>query len=399
MSWRGWWNLPGPKGFVSEIVDALETGFSVILALPPGTPDGLEEGLIADADERATLRWRAVDISGAKKIAQSMADELIPLARRPPRALAEDIVRDKGLGATIINVTGFDESLRFKEFAAFLAEFLTGVRRVTESARCPRLIFRLPQKLLGNLEIESGHDAVRLFAWHNRVAPSDMHLHVAMRMQGRQGPGPTNLYERIVVELSGWDPRLANEICGWPDDILLEPQSRLKDLAATWDGGGPDWREGTLDRFGSRELGHILSHVASGDVSEIERRLWRAHIGEIFPWLEELRLALVDLFRDHIRVPHINQYNDIIADPSLLEIGQLYRNLRESATLAEENLSFVRLCKMARDDLAHRRPVNPVDLRRLERDWSRICGAEKGPSTGAGIGRHFAGRLERGVTT
>jgi hypothetical protein len=373
MQWRGWWNLPGPNGFVSEILDALEAAFSVILALPPGTPDGLEESLIAETDERATLRWRAVDISGAKKIAQSMADELIPLARRPPRALAEDIVRDPGLSATIVHVTGFDDSLRFKEFAAFLAEFLTCVRKSGENIHRPRLIFSLPQTLLGH-QVEAAHDAVRLFAWHNRVAPSDMHLYVAMRMRGRHGPGPTNLYERIVVELAGWDPKLADEICGWSDEFLLEPLSRMKDLAAASDRGELDWRKGTLDHFGTRQLGHILSHIASGDAGEIERRLWRAHIGEIFPWLEEIRLTLVDLFRDHIRVPHFNQYNDVIEDPSLLEIGQLYRNLRESRTFPEENLAFVKLCKVARDNLAHRRPVSPVDLRRLERDWIRIRG-------------------------
>lgn len=372
MLWRSWWNLPGPGGFVSGILDALEAGFSVILALPPGTPDGLEESLIAETDTRALLHWREVDLSGAKKIAQAMADELIPLARRPPRALAEDIVRDSGLSTTVIHITGLDDGLRFKEFAAFLAEFLKGVRRLAETIRRPRLIFSLPQSLLGQIEIESANDAIRLFAWHNRVAPSDMHLHVAMQMRGRHGPGPTNLYERIVIELAGWDPKLANEICTWPNEVLLEPLSRLKELASAWDRGGREWREGTLDQFGPRPLGHILSHVASGDLSEVDRRLWRAHIVEVFPWLEEIRLTLVDLFRDHIRTPHINQYNDVIDDPSLLEIGQLYRNLRESRTFPAEDLAFVKLCKMARDDLAHRRPVSPVDLRRLAREWDRV---------------------------
>src|SRR4051812_4272968 len=103
-----WWNLPGPHGFVCEVLDALDAGASVILALPPGMPDGVHESMLSETDQRAVLRWRVVDIAGDKKIAQSMVDELIPLARRTPRALAEDIVRDPGLSATVVHVTGFE---------------------------------------------------------------------------------------------------------------------------------------------------------------------------------------------------------------------------------------------------------------------------------------------------
>lgn len=73
-------------------------------------------------------------------------------------------------------------------------------------------------------------------------------------MHGRHGPGPTNLYERIVIELAGWDPKLADELCQWNDDDLLGPKRQLQALAAERDRTTLGWREGTLDSFGARQL-------------------------------------------------------------------------------------------------------------------------------------------------
>src|SRR4051812_7960370 len=96
-----WWSLPGPHSFVLDVVDALEAGSSAILALPPTTAAGLHASLIANLDLRGMLEWRTVDLSGPGRIAQVLANQLIPLARRPPRAFANDIALDAGLQATV----------------------------------------------------------------------------------------------------------------------------------------------------------------------------------------------------------------------------------------------------------------------------------------------------------
>src|SRR5262245_8591426 len=114
-----WWALPGPQGFVMEVLDVLEEGCSVILALPPNTPAGLHDSLISDLDVRGTLSWRNVDLASPKTIAQVLADELIPLTRRAPRAFAEDIVADPGLRNAVIYLTGLTDHERFREFSAF----------------------------------------------------------------------------------------------------------------------------------------------------------------------------------------------------------------------------------------------------------------------------------------
>jgi hypothetical protein len=338
-------------------------------------PDGLHDSLIAELDDRGTLRWRVIDIAGSKKIAQLMADELIPLARRSPRALGDEIVYDPGLSTTVVSVTGLNET-RFTEFAAFLAEFLSGVRKILNTRRFPRLLFNLPQSLLGNPRIEASPDIVRILEWTGRVSPSDMHLYVATRMHGRHGPGPTNLYERIVIELAGWDPKLADELCQWNDDDLLGPKRQLQALAAERDRTTLGWREGTLDSFGARQLNHILYHIASDDDNEVYHRLWRAHVAEVFPWLEEIRMHLIDRFSNDIKLPHVLQTNEIIEDPNLLEIGQLYWNLKYAAKLPDYRLHLVDLCRRARNDLAHRRPVGTVRLRQLESEW-RQCHASQ----------------------
>jgi hypothetical protein len=91
-------------------------------------PDGLHDSLIAELDDRGTLRWRVIDIAGSKKIAQLMADELIPLARRSPRALGDEIVYDPGLSTTVVSVTGLNET-RFKSLPPSWRNFFRGFAR------------------------------------------------------------------------------------------------------------------------------------------------------------------------------------------------------------------------------------------------------------------------------
>jgi hypothetical protein len=137
------------------------------------------------------------------------------------------------------------------------------------------------------------------------------------------------------------------------------------------------WQEGTQDSFGAREVNHILYHIANDDEDEVNHRLWRAHVAEVFPWLEEIRMHLIDHFRGDIKLPHELQTNEIIEDPNLLEIGQLYWNLRFSAGLPEYRLGLVNLCRRARNDLAHRRPVGTRRLRQLESEWRQFHASQK----------------------
>lgn len=367
---RIWWALPGPYSFISDVVDALEEGRSIILALPSTAPTGLHGHLIANVDLRGTLEWKTVDLSGTGRISQVLANELIPLARRPPRAFANDIVLDPGLQATVVQLTGIERGDRFKEFVAFLADFLSCIRKSARSKRAtPRLLFDLPRALLRTPQIGSDLDTVRLFEWAGRVRPSDMQLYVSTQMQGRSGLGPTNLFERIVVEFAGWDSNLADELSNWSSADLLHPLPGLQELARSRDMRGLSWQAGTQDMFGARSLSHILHHVATDDHDEITRRLWRAHVSEVFPWLEEIRVHLIDCFRSAIKLPHELESGEVIRDANLLEIGQLYWNLRYASELPEEQLNLVKLCRFARNDLAHRRPVETPRLHALEREW------------------------------
>jgi hypothetical protein len=100
------------------------------------------------------------------------------------------------------------------------------------------------------------------------------------------------------------------------------------------------WEAGSVDWFGTRKVSHILHHAAASEEQEIDKRLWRAHVAELFPWLEELRVALVDRFRDRVKLPHISQNDEIVEDADLLEIGQLHWNLKNLANVPESELKL-----------------------------------------------------------
>jgi len=119
-------------------------------------------------------------------------------------------------------------------------------------------------------------------------------------------------------------------------------------------------------------LNHILDHIAIDHHGEINHRLWRAHVAEIFQWLEELRVRLIDQFSNDIKLPHVLQTEEVITEASLLEIGQLYWNLKHAAGVAERRLTLVDLCRRTRNDLAQRRPVAAHRLLQLEEEWKQI---------------------------
>src|SRR5262245_25866160 len=124
-----WWHLPGPRGFLEDILRHLNAGRSVALAIPPGRAPGLESALMALVHDETALAWKRLDLSPGGTIPDVAADALIPLLRRPPRALPADIPREESLCSAVLFVTGITRRERFQEFAVFLSSFLLEVGR------------------------------------------------------------------------------------------------------------------------------------------------------------------------------------------------------------------------------------------------------------------------------
>jgi hypothetical protein len=368
-----WWRLPGPRGFLDEVARNLEAGRTVVLCVPPGQAAGLEGALMALVHDETSLAWKRLDFSPTGTFAEVAAEALIPLVRRPPRALPADIARDDGLRTAVLFVTGIQGRERFREFAVFLAGFLAEVAR-RDSARSPRLVFSVPQDTLEHQSLPVCNDIAGTVAWRGRVASADMQLFAAALMRGRPLFGPTMLYERVVGELAGWDPAFACELAEWAEPDLLEPWSALLKRAESWDARPVAWSNGSLDALGCRALEHTLNVVSRNDEEEIQRRLWRAHLAEIFPWLEELRLEFLIDFRSELKLPHLDQRGNQIDDIDALELSQIYWNLRHAANVPQQRLAALSLCRDIRHDLAHQRPISAMRLMRLENWWRRRQG-------------------------
>ena len=113
--------------------------------------------------------------------------------------------------------------------------------------------------------------------------------------------------------------------------------------------------------FGPRSFACPLHLAATGNRHEIDRRIWRAQLSSLFPWIEEHRLRIIDRYRkllrvdDHLRTLHVTEIENI-------ELGALRYQLRQHIPRAE--LEHIEALAAMRNDLAHRKPVDPYSFDR-----------------------------------
>jgi hypothetical protein len=361
-----WWRLSGPRKFLDEILEHLVSGRSVMLGIPPRAALGLEAELRAVIHDDTPLVWKWVDLGAPGEVTRLAAEALIPAERRPQRPRPSDIARDRELRSTVVAVNGIEVPQRFTEFASFLVLFL---EEAVKHESSPRLVFRIPAESLGRTLPKIVGKRGAIVEWKDRMTPPDMLVYAASLRRGRAALGPTMLYERLIIELAGWDPELAGELATWEPVSLLEPWDGLAALANGRPRRDPTWEEGTMDGIGRRRIEHALSAVTRGAEAEISRRIWRAQLAEVFPWLEELRLEMVKAFRPEIRLPHDDGYGNRIENADDLELGHLYYNLSRLAKVKEERLKWLTLCRDIRHALAHQEPASAAQLLRLDRWW------------------------------
>jgi len=213
-----------------------------------------------------------------------------------------------------------------------------------------------------------------LITWRGRARRLDTALYVATVMRERTGgPLRDGFIEAVVVEMAGYDPRLADTLAEATDDELLDVVKLLQRLAAEGPtaAGVPSWQAGTLDDWDGRPFVHSLLLAANDDVPALERRLWRAHVAMIFPWLEEVRLVLIDHYRRYLKVPAILHNGDKIETADDFEFGPLLYELRKHGIPGGER-HFIQLCRDMRHMIAHREPVGREHIRKVEIAWSAL---------------------------
>lgn len=95
---------------------------------------------------------------------------------------------------------------------------------------------------------------------------------------------------------------------------------------------------------------------------------WEAAVVLLFPVLERFRMDFIKRFDEELRrhLPIHNSNGDVVQDPQDLEIGPLYHIVTAcSKAFSPAMVEAIRLCRNARNLLAHNKLVPYEDVRRL----------------------------------
>lgn len=328
------WSLPSAAAFLDEIEAAHDLGFAAIGA-DPAMPEGCDRALRARLDARSQEVCAAVAEAGRQPV-----DILADILRSPAHVGA---MCDAAFCSTtvIVDLSDLDTASRY-EWSTFAARF----RDTRDQAgRGVSLV------LAGVPVRESLPEKLGCLRWADRMRRVDIAIWADLHSPAERPEPVGSLAAALAVELCGWRIDLAGAVVRARRDDLVDPVGWLE-------------RRGADPLHGARQFGGKAMHcpmalLLAGDRKELERRVWRAQLVALFPWIEEARQATITRHRRLLIVDeHLLALG--VRDVEEIELAALAWQLRNRIPRAEAQKldCFGRI----RNALAHRKAALPVDL-------------------------------------
>lgn len=185
-----------------------------------------------------------------------------------------------------------------------------------------------------------------------------------------RGGGESGLLDGVRValctELGGTDGDLATRLVTADLETLVEPVLYLQDIGRTrgvtgLGTGRGNWQCGEWEYWDGGWRVNSCVAAVDGQAREIVRRVWKAEVGVVFPFIEEQRVEMVEVFRPLVRLPVDTGYG-VIEEAADLEIGHLRYYARRSGLRGAVRRRVELLADM-RHALAHLEAVGAEQLR------------------------------------
>lgn len=374
IDWSGiqWWDLPGPAGFLRETAEliASEPSGLVGLALPSRRPKGILEALGRHIEDDLGLRVLPVDPRALDR-SSSPAHALAFVAGAPPGEIRStaDFVVSPELTDVLFMVDVLPSEL-WSTWSLFLRAFRAQRERAGRLA-APRFAVVRPDYLPPDESSAVLGDAFA--SWFGSVSRSDMQLYVETRLAS----GDDNLVHRTVVstitETACWDPDIADLLLDRPIEEQLNPAELLTNSGIT-NLGVPCWANGLVNLWDGDPHLHTLTLLGDDRRQHLARRIWRAHVGAIFPAIEAVRQAFVRRYSSALEAlmpieKHFHQTVRVYREPMELEINDVAYYLRDQLSLDEQRL--LRSFKNLRTAMAHMEPAQPGLIKLASAEWGK----------------------------
>ncbi len=196
-----------------------------------------------------------------------------------------------------------------------------------------------------------------LVVWNGRLRHIDITIWADLHAPLERPEPLATLASALAVDLCGWRLDLAAEIARARRQDLLDPLGWLR-LRAGQASSAPC-------RLNGKDMACPLALWEEGREEEVRIRVWKAQLTALFPWLEAHRQRVIERHRRLLRVDrHQNELG--VHDVDELELGSLAWQLRNRLGRGEADL--IDCFAVLRNDLAHRRVVEPGPLDRALRE-------------------------------
>ena len=358
-----WWGLPGPRRYIELVEEHLREGRSVLLRHPENFPASLKDAIARRVTASDLWMWRSLELDGD----DASEDPVVLLTQRfaidaDRQPSTRQLMESESCRGLVVWIDGIDRK-RWKEWTEFLVDY----DRHARNAAGDHLLLCI--HLEGEFAAEAfpGLAAVATCSWKRVVERHDMLLFVAELVRGHPDSGLLrDVRLAVCTELSGTDGELAIQLARTDLDTLIRPLTVLQGIARARNlkecqVDAASWQAGMSEYWGDRWRLNSCVAAVLGQGREIKRRVWKAEIGVVFPFIEEQRVEIVELIRPMLKLPIQTEFG-VIEEASDLEIGQLLHCARVSGMRGPVRRSLEHLTGM-RHALAHLEPVDSDQLR------------------------------------
>ena len=179
---------------------------------------------------------------------------------------------------------------------------------------------------------------------------------------------PARLAVSVAIEVGAWDLEIVERIQSLPELCAVRPDLHVDrwadERSGGWAGGAAAaWTRGSCDVWAGGPCVHPI-FLAVNSPNLLARRVWRGHVAVLFPWLEEIRQAVVHRYASRLVADPASFYDDVES----LDWGPICSQM---ASEPPGVLRFLHGCRKLRNCLAHGRPADWQDIANCMRSFER----------------------------
>ena len=357
MDWSEFWwsHITGSNIVVSNVVESLLAKSTVVLEVPEDLPWRQEMRRVIERDfrDKSHLMEHIVEIIDAADECQGEAPGAFLLEHYSPsreirlgyrersKKTIQDYIKENGvLKNRVVWVKGLT-GIQATDWMNFCREYNHGsLEDGLFVLEVHGNVVKQPSKWLNHiryLDTVTNYD-VQLF--NSFVLDADVSF----------TPVWKKYIATVIAVLCDTDAEIAESMLQFEDLKSVSFKDIVADLADT-----PCYSK----RGANSSSGHLFSYFRSGNVEEIERRLWKAQVQVLFPLIEIERVAIiekyVDILQDVLQNNCVEQYKKRLNSPVEIEFGTMCHMIANGYVYIpdKEDRDRIHLLHEMRNELAH----------------------------------------------